>query len=293
MQTLLKSIQKTVSIDTEGPFVIIGEKINPTGRKKMAAALQAGDFDYIKDLAQNQVAAGAQVLDVNVGVPGMDDVALMEMVVKHLSQWVDVPLCLDSPNPAALAAGLAAAPGKPLVNSVSGEEKRLVSVLPLVKDRGAAVIGLIMDDDGIPPTPAGRLAVAEKIVERAVKIGIPQEDVVIDPLVMSVGADSNASRVTLETIRLVKEKLGLNISLGASNVSFGMPDRPTINMAFLALSMGSGATCAITDPVKMTGTIRAVDLLLGRDEYGMSYIEAYRKSQALLAAQEAAQTKPD
>ena len=293
MQTLLKGGKKTVVIDTEGPLVIIGEKINPTGRKKMAAALQAGDFDYIKNLAQNQIAAGADVLDVNVGVPGLDDVALMEKVVKFLAQWVDVPLCLDSSNPATLAAGLAAAPGKPLVNSVSGEEARLASVLPVVKDRGAAVIGLILDDKGIPATPTERLAVAEKILERAVRIGIPQEDVVIDPLVMSVGADSNAGRVTLETIRLVQEKLGLNINLGASNVSFGMPDRPTINMAFLAMTMGNGASCAITDPVKMIGVIRAADLLLGRDEYGMRYIKAFRQIQALLAAEASAGQKPD
>ena len=208
MQTLLKSGQKTVIIDTEGPLVIIGEKINPTGSKKIAAALQAGDFDYIKNLAQNQIASGAEVLDVNVGVPGLDDVALMEKVVKFLSQWVDVPLCLDSSNPATLAAGLMAAPGKPLVNSVSGEEARLASVLPVVKDRGAAVIGLLLDDSGVPATAIQRLAVAEKILERAVRIGIPQEDVIIDPLVMSVGADSNAAHVTLETIRLVREKLG-------------------------------------------------------------------------------------
>ncbi len=293
MQTILRGAQKTVTIDAEGPLVIIGEKINPTGRKKLAAALQAGDFDYLKAIALNQVAAGAEVLDVNVGVPGLDDVALMAQVVKALAGWVDVPLCLDSSNPATLAAGLAAAPGKPLVNSVSGEESRLQSLLPVVKDRGAAVIGLILDDSGIPATPAARLAVAEKILERAVRMGIPQEDVVIDPLVMSVGADSNAARVTLETIRLVREKLGLNINLGASNVSFGMPDRPTLNMAFLSLTMGIGASCAITDPAKMTVVIRATDLLLGRDEYGTRYIKAHRTNQALLAAQAAAEQKPD
>jgi 5-methyltetrahydrofolate--homocysteine methyltransferase len=292
MQTILKSDKKTVTINNEGSFVIIGEKINPTGRKKMAAALQAGDMDYIKNLALDQIAAGAEVLDVNVGVPGMDDVALMESVVKFLIQIVDVPLCLDSSNPAALAAGLAAAPGKPLVNSVSGEEARLASVLPLVKDRGAAVIGLILDDSGVPATAIERLAVAEKILERAVRMGIPQEDVVIDPLVMAVGSDSNAGRITLETVRLVREKLGLNINLGASNVSFGMPERPTINMAFMALTMGVGSSCAITDPLKMTGVIRATDLLLGRDEYGMRYIKAYRQTQAILAAQAAAEQKP-
>jgi 5-methyltetrahydrofolate--homocysteine methyltransferase len=289
MQTTLISAKKTVTIDTEGSLVIIGEKINPTGRKKMAAALLAGDFDYIKELALNQVAAGADVLDVNVGVPGLDDALLMDKVVRFLTGLVDVPLCLDSSNPAALAAGLAAAPGKPLVNSVSGEESRLAKVLPLVKEFGAAVIGLILDDNGIPATAIGRLAVAEKILERAVRLGIPQEDVVIDPLVMSIGTDSSAAQITLETIRLVREKLGSNINLGASNVSFGMPDRPTINMAFMALTMGVGASCAITDPLKMTGMIRATDMLLGRDEYGMRYIKAFRKTQALLAAQAAAE----
>ena len=286
MQTVLQSGQKSVAVDTQGPLVVIGEKINPTGRKKLAAALQAGDFDYIKNIAESQIAAGAEVLDVNVGVPGLDEVPLMENLVKKLTEWVDVPLCLDSSNPKVLAAGLAAAPGKPLVNSVSGEEDRLTHILPLVKDRGAAVIGLILDDNGIPATPEARFAVAEKILERAVKMGIPQEDVIIDPLVMSVGSDSNAGFITLETIRLVREKLGLNVNLGASNVSFGMPDRPTINMAFLALSMGIGASCAITDPLKMTGLIRATDLLLGRDEYGMRYIKSYRKTQAILAAAE-------
>lgn len=291
MQTTLSSDKKKVTIDTAGPMVIIGEKINPTGRKKMAAALLSGDFDYVRELALGQVAAGAEVLDVNVGVPGMDEVALMEQVVKLVAGWVNVPLCLDSPNPAALAAGLKVAPGKPLVNSVSGEESRLSSVLPLVKERGAAVIGLLMDDSGIPASAEGRLKVAEAILERAVRIGLPAEDVVFDPLVMAVGADSNAGLVTLETIRLVHEKLGANVNLGASNVSHGMPERPVINMAFLALAMGVGATCAITDPAKMTGVIRASDLLLGRDEYGMRYIKAYRQAQALLAA-EAEKTKP-
>jgi len=292
MQTYLKGIKKAVTIDTDGPMVIIGEKINPTGRKKMAAALQAGDMEYIRGLAQSQLATGAEVLDVNVGVPGMDDVALMVSVVKFLNEFVEVPLCLDSSNPATLAAGLAVAPGKPLVNSVSGEESRLSSILPVVKDRGAAVIGLLMDDSGVPTTAEARLAVAEKILERALKLGIPKEDIVIDPLVMSVGAESSAGRTTIETIRLVREKLGLNINLGASNVSFGMPERPTINMAFLAITMLAGATCAITDPIKMAGVIRASDLLLGRDEYGMRYIKTYRQIQAVLAAQ-AAEQKPD
>jgi len=290
MKTVVRSDKKVVTLDIEGPLVIIGEKINPTGRKKMAEALQAGNLDYVRNLAVEQVKAGADVLDVNVGVAGMDDVALMREIVKLVASCVDVPLCLDSPNPKALEAGLAVVPGKPLVNSVSGEESRLTTILPLVKEHGAAVIGLVMDDDGIPATPEGRLKVAEKIVERAARMGIPVEDIVIDPLVMAVGSDSQAGRVTLRTIELVREKLGVNINLGASNVSFGLPDRLTVNMAFLALAMGAGATCAITDPMKLASLIRAADLLLGRDEYGMRYIRYFRQMQALLAAQET-QTK--
>jgi 5-methyltetrahydrofolate--homocysteine methyltransferase len=290
MKTVVRSDKKVVTLDIEGSLVIIGEKINPTGRKKMAEALQAGNLDYVRNLAVEQVKAGADVLDVNVGVAGMDDVALMREIVKLVASCVDVPLCLDSPNPKALEAGLAVVPGKPLVNSVSGEESRLTTILPLVKEHGAAVIGLVMDDDGIPATPEGRLKVAEKIVERAARMGIPVEDIVIDPLVMAVGSDSQAGRVTLRTIELVREKLGVNINLGASNVSFGLPDRLTVNMAFLALAMGAGATCAITDPMKLASLIRAADLLLGRDEYGMRYIRYFRQMQALLAAQET-QTK--
>lgn len=282
MQTILKSQTEIVTIDTEGPMVIIGEKINPTGRKKMAAALQSGDDQYIYGLAVSQVEAGADVLDINVGVPGLDEVVHMKRVVKLVSSWVNVPLCLDSANPSALAAGLEVAPGKPLINSVSGEEARLSTILPLVKDRGAAVIGLTMDDHGIPNSAEDRLRIAEFILERALKLGIPQEDVVIDPLVMTVGSDSQAGLMTLKTINLIHEKLGLNINLGASNVSFGLPDRHTVNQAFLALAMGVGATCAITDPTKLTAIIRASDLLLGKDDYSMRYIRYCRQQQAAL-----------
>jgi len=281
-QTVLRSIANEVLIDSQGPMVIIGEKINPTGHKKLAAALQEGNYDYVRDLALRQVAWGADVLDVNVGVPGLDDVALMPEIVKLVINCVDVPLCLDSPNPDALAAGLAVVPGKPLVNSVSGEESRLKSILPLVKDREAVVIGLTMDDNGIPNDPEARVAIAEKILERAARIGIPKEDVIIDPLVMSVSSDSQAGMITLRTIELVHRVLGTNINLGASNVSFGLPDRQTVNQAFLALAMSAGATCAITDPMKLTGIIRATDMLLGRDEFSVRFIRYFRQSQAML-----------
>ncbi len=281
-QTVLRSKANEVLINSQGPMVIIGEKINPTGHKKLAAALQEGNYDYVRDLALRQVAWGADVLDINVGVPGLDDVALMPEIVKLVINCVDVPLCLDLPNPAALAAGLAVVPGKPLVNSVSGEESRLKSILPLVKDREAVVIGLTMDDNGIPNDPEARVAIAEKILERAARIGIPKEDVIIDPLVMSVSSDSQAGMITLRTIELIHRVLGTNINLGASNVSFGLPDRQTVNQAFLALAMSGGATCAITDPMKLTGIIRATDLLLGRDEFSVRFIRYFRQSQAML-----------
>ncbi|OIO88545.1 MAG: pterin-binding protein, partial [Anaerolineae bacterium CG2_30_58_95] len=199
MHTTLKSVTKEVTIGIDRPFVIIGEKINPTGHKKLAAALTEGHFDYVRQLVERQITWGADVLDVNVGVPGLDEVAMMPKVVTLVASVTDVPLCLDSGNPQVLAAGLAAAPGKPLVNSVSGEEKRLASVLPIVKERGAAVIGLTMDDTGIPKTAEERVAVAEKILERAARLGIPAEDVIIDPLVLTVGSDSQAALVTLQT----------------------------------------------------------------------------------------------
>jgi 5-methyltetrahydrofolate--homocysteine methyltransferase len=288
METILKSATRTVKISADGPFVIVGEKINPTGRKKLAAAFEAGDFAYVEELARSQVAAGADVLDVNVGVPGLDDVALIKETVTRLLGWVDVPLCIDSPNPAVIETALSIVPGKPLVNSVSGEESRLSAILPVVAARGAAVIGLILDDHGIPATPEARLAVAEKILNRAVKLGIPAEDVIIDPLVMAIGADSQAGVTTLRTIALVHEKLGANMIMGASNVSHGMPERPVINAAFLALAIQAGATSAITDPAKLTLVARAADLLLGKDEYGMRYLKTYRKLQALLAQAEKA-----
>jgi 5-methyltetrahydrofolate--homocysteine methyltransferase len=276
MQTLLRSDTTEVKINTDGPMVMIGEKINPTGRKKLAEALQSRNFDYVRDLARQQVAAGADVLDINVGVPGIDDVALIPEVVKIVAAAVGVPLCVDSPNPQAIAAALAVAPGKPLVNSVNGEEASLQSVLPIVKDRGAAVIGLTMDDKGIPGKPEERVAIAARILERAAQIGIPAEDVVIDPLVMTVGADQNAGAVTLKTIELVRREFGVNINLGASNVSFGLPDRHTLNQAFLALAAGAGASCVITDPAKLAASIRAADLLRGRDPYARRYISYCR-----------------
>jgi 5-methyltetrahydrofolate--homocysteine methyltransferase len=285
MHTILKSNTKEVIIGIDQPFVMIGEKINPTGRKKLAAALTEGNLDYVRQLAESQVAWGADVLDINVGVPGLDEVAVVKKVVELLAAVVDVPLCLDSANPAVLAAGLAAAPGKPLVNSVSGEEKRLETVLPLVKERGAAVIGLTMDDNGIPKTPEERLAVAEKIIERAARMGIPVEDIIIDPLVLTVGSDSKAALITLQTVELLRKEFGVNINLGASNVSFGLPDRQTVNQTFLTLAIQMGATCSITDPSKLGATSRSADMLLGRDDNSMRYLKYFRLAEKLRTAE--------
>jgi 5-methyltetrahydrofolate--homocysteine methyltransferase len=258
MQTRLGTDENEVIIDIDGPFVIIGEKINPTGRKKLAQALRDGDFEYVRELARKQVTAGADILDVNVGVPGLDEVLLLPKAIEMVTSAVAVPICLDSANHKALAAGLAVTPGK---------------------DHDAAVIGLTMDDDGIPNDVDVRVAIAGKILERAAKVGIPAEDVVIDPLVLTVGADSDAGVITLQTIERIQREFGVNINLGASNVSFGLPDRHTVNQAFLALAAAAGATCAITDPMKLTGTIRAIDLLRGHDSYGGRYIKHFRSQQ--------------
>jgi len=276
MNTLLIGKGRSVGISSDGPIVIIGERINPTGRKLLSAAYRDGKLDYVEELARKQVAAGADLLDMNVGVPGLDEEELLPKVVAAVTSAVDVPLCLDSANAQALAAALAVAPGKPLVNSVNGGEASLTSILPLIKDRGAAVIGLTMDDRGIPNDPETRVSIAGKIIERAARLGIEPADVVIDPLVMTVGADTNAGVVSLRTIERVRREFGVNINIGASNVSFGLPERDAINDAFLALAASMGANCVITDPLKHTLMIRAVDLLMGRDAYAARYIHCYR-----------------
>jgi 5-methyltetrahydrofolate--homocysteine methyltransferase len=281
MKTLLKSKTSAVNITTDGPITIIGESINPTRRKRLTTALLSGDYDYIYELAKAQIDTGADVLDINVGAPGVDEVSVLPRVVQAVTMSFDVPVCLDSSNREALAAALKVVPGKPLVNSVNGEEASLSALLPIIKDFGAAVIGLTMDDNGISNDPEVRLSIAAKILERAARLGIPAEDVVIDPLVLTVGADQNAGRVTLTTIELVQREFGVNINLGASNVSFGLPDRHTVNQAFLALGAGAGASCVITNPEKLTPIIRASDLLLGRDAFAGRFIKDFRKRQAM------------
>ena len=278
MKTILFGRTKEVIIDTNGPVIIIGESINPTRRKKLVSTLQEGNFEYVLELARIQIDAMADVLDVNVGYPGVDDVKLLPETVLAIQNKFDIPLCLDSPNPKAIEAALKAAKGKCLINSVNGEERSLNAILPVAKEFGAAIIGLVMDDNGITHDPEKRLAIAEKILERAVKMGIKEEDVVIDPLAMAVSADPNACLVTMETIRLIHQKLGLNITMGASNISFGLPNREILNAAFMTLSILNGLTCPIANPEKITATVRAADLILGRDAYAMRFVENFQGS---------------
>ncbi len=282
LTTLLTYKNHTVEINRRRPTTIIGERINPTGRKKVQEALVAGDFDPIRQDAIEQVKAGAAVLDVNAGVPGLDEPELLEKVARAVMEVVETPLCFDTANPAALARVLDIYPGKALVNSVNGEERSLREVLPVVRDHQAAVIGLCMDDEGIPPTAEKRLQVAARIIERAGRHGIPTADIVIDPLALSLGAESNAGYVALQTIELVRDEFGVNISMGASNISFGLPDRKYINAAFLAMAIHAGLSCPITNPLvtEVMAAIQAADLLMGRDEYASRWIKAYRQRQA-------------
>jgi 5-methyltetrahydrofolate--homocysteine methyltransferase len=273
MKTILRGTSREVVIDTGGPVVIIGECINPTRRKKLVTTLQERNFDYVLELAELQIKASADVLDVNVGFPGVDDVRLLPETVLAIKAKFDVPLCLDSPNPRAIEAALKVAGGKCLINSVNGEEKSMNALLPIAKEFGAAIIALAMDDQGITHDPEKRLRVAEKILERAVRSGIKEEDVVVDPLAMAVSADPRACLVTLETIKLVHEKLGLNITQGASNISFGLPDREALNAVHMTLSILYGLTCPIANPEKIAVTVRAADLILGRDDYAIRYVE--------------------
>jgi 5-methyltetrahydrofolate--homocysteine methyltransferase len=281
LRTIVSSKTKTVEIHREGPTIIIGERINPTGRKLVQAALQEGNFEIVRQDALNQVAVGAPILDVNAGVPSADEPALLCDVMRTVMEVTDVPLCIDTADPEALSAALSLYEGKALVNSINGEERALEAILPLVKEHNAAVIGLCMDDDGIPETPEQRLAVAGKIIERAGQLGIPPEDIIVDPLALTMGADSNAGRIALETTKLIVKEFGVNVTMGASNISYGLPDRKYINAAFIAMAIYVGLTCPITNPlVKEVNTaILAADLAMGRDDYGMNWIKAYRTRQ--------------
>ncbi len=269
------------------PFCVIGERINPTGRRIFQDQLRAGDLSRIEiDVAQ-QLDGGAMVLDVNMGAPLADEAELMDKAVRLIQSLTDVPLCLDSSIVEVLEAGLAAYEGKALVNSVTAEDDRLEAILPLVARHGAAVIGLPNDEEEIPTEPQRRLELAAKIIETATgRYGIPIEDVLIDPLAMPIGADTSVVARTLETLELLRERYGVNTTLGASNVSFGMPDRTAIGAAFLPMASAAGLTSAIMDArsPELVKAARACDLLLNRDEWGATWIAAHRAAAKAAAA---------
>jgi len=290
VDTVLQSRSRTVTIAIDKPFCVIGERINPTGRKVLAAEMKEGRMDRVRADALAQVAAGAHMLDVNAGIPQLDEAELLVAAIKAVSEVCDAPICIDSSIIEALEAGLAAYEGKALVNSVTAEEERMERILPLVKKHGAAVIGMANDETGISMVPEERLALARRIIERAADYGIPQEDVIIDPIAMTVAADPTCGVITLETMRLIRDRLGNNMTCGASNVSFGLPDRATVNAAFLPLAMHAGLTCAITNPLvpEVRRAVLAGDLLLGHDEYAMRWIASFRAEVAQQAARQGA-----
>lgn len=291
METAFWSRGERVTVSPDRPIVIIGERINPTGRKKLSEALRTMDMAYVVQEALDQVRAGAHALDVNVGAEEVDYVAAMVAAVRAISEATPAPLVFDTGFPDVLDAALKAYQGKALVNSVNGEERSLSSFLPLAKEFGAAVIGLCMDDEGISNDPKKRLEIARKIVTRAEREGIPIEDVVIDPLTMAVSADDQTARVTLETMALVRRDLGVNITGGASNVSFGLPERKVINQVYLAMLLAYGMNCPITDPTRpeISNTVLIADLLSGNDAYAANYLRAYRQREAATKAAQAAQ----
>ncbi|MFZ4108488.1 MAG: dihydropteroate synthase [Candidatus Planktophila sp.] len=287
MHTVLTSPGQTVTIGHDQPFCIIGERINPTGRKKFQLQLREGDLSAIEKDVHDQIAGGANVLDVNMGVPLTDEPALLAKAITLIQSITDTPICIDSSIIEALQAGLETYQGKALVNSVTGEDERMDLVLPLIKKHGAAIIALPNDETGIPATAAERMIITEKIVRAVEKHGIPLEDLVIDPLAMTVGADPEAVKITLETIYLIREKWGLNMTLGASNISFGLPYRHSLNAAFLPAAMSHGLTSAVMDsrtPL-IVESVRAADLLLGLDPWGSNWITRFRAMEAAKAAE--------
>ncbi len=283
METVVWSETKKVTIGPDRPFVIIGERINPSGRKKLAAEMMAGNYERVKQDAIAQVEAGAVILDVNAGLgvanPHEVEPRVLAEAIQAVQEVVDVPICIDSSVIPALKAGLEVAKGKPIVNSVTGEEERLEAILPMVAERGAAVIAICNDERGILYDPKERFLIAKKIVERAEQYGIPREDVLVDPLVLPAGAVPAAGRQVFEILRMVREELGCNTVCGASNISFGLPGRPIVNATFLAMAIASGLTSAITNPLEpqIRMAILAADMLMGHDENCLNWLTAMRQ----------------
>ena len=280
--TVISSATREVVIGFDRPFCIIGERINPTGRKMLAAEMAAGDFSRVETDALAQVAAGAHMLDVNAGVPLADEPAMLAHAIKLVQSLTDLPLSIDSSIVGALEAGLAVYKGKPLVNSVTGEEERLEQVLPLIKKYGAAVVAISNDETGISEDPDVRFAVAKKIVERAADYGIPHSDIVVDPLVMPIGAINTAGRQVFALLKRLREELKVNTTCGASNVSFGLPQRNGINSAFLTMAIGAGMTSAITNPMheEIMAAVMGADVMMGHDPDCRRWIRKFRDPNA-------------
>jgi 5-methyltetrahydrofolate--homocysteine methyltransferase len=279
METRVTSSTNEVIIGHNRPTVLIGERINPSGNKRLAEALRTGNLEVIRNEALAQMKAGADIIDVNAGTFGVDEVTMLPQAVQVIMDTVQVPLCIDSANPAALAAALKVYKGKPLINSVTGEEHSLGKILPLVKEYRAAVIGLVQDDEGVPKDKEQRVSIAHKIVARAESVGISRDDIIIDCLTLAIGAEANSGQAVLESITQIKEELGVNLVLGASNISFGLPNRDLLNNAFVAMAIAAGITCVIADANKVRLTVLSADLILGKDKYARRYIEAYRNKQ--------------
>ncbi len=290
LTTVVKSSKKEVQINRDNGVVIIGERINPTGRKVLQAELREGKFDMVRRDAVAQVKAGAAVLDINAGLPGADEPALMVQMIEEVKAATDdFPICIDSPKTETLEAALrhyCRDGARPLVNSVSAETKRIKEVLPLIKEYGCAVIGLCSGDSGIPKSAEERFQSAAKIIEEAAKLGIPTEDIVIDPLVLTLGAEWRAGKMALDAIKMIVDEFGVNITMGASNVSFGMPDRENLTSFFMAMSAMVGLSCPIANPLKMqeVTALQAADLILGRDRGGMKWIKGFRARQSAQTA---------
>lgn len=280
--TILSSATREVVIGFDRPFAIIGERINPTGRKALAAEMKEGDYSRVESDALAQVAAGAPILDVNAGIPLADEPAILAETIKLVQSLVDVPLSIDSSIVEALEAGLAVYQGKALVNSVTGEEEQLQRVMPLVAKYGAAVVAISNDETGISEDPDVRFEVAQKIVRRASDYGIGPQDIVVDPLVMPIGAMGTAGRQVMKLVGRLRDELGVNTTCGASNISFGLPNRPGINAAFLAMAMGAGMTSAITNPLEeeIRRAVMAADVLTGNDRDCAAWIAEHRPAPA-------------